>query len=76
LCDEQFSIQEAADYLNIHHTSLLKLLEKGEIPLTIAEEKTYIRLSHLMAYNKRRREGQSKALEIIARICEDAGIYD
>ena len=74
--NKEMSTQEAADILNVSRPYLIKLLEQGDIPYTKVGTHRRIHLSDLMEYKKRRDAERERAINEIARISQEAGLYD
>jgi excisionase family DNA binding protein len=68
--------QEAADILNVSRPFLIKLLEEEKIPFIKVGTHRRIRFSDLMDYKQRRDEKRERALEEIAQLSQELGIYD
>jgi excisionase family DNA binding protein len=74
--EEILTTQEAADLLHVSRPYLIKLLEEGEISFTKVGLHRRIRFQDLKAYQKKQEEKQEAALEEIARISQELGLYD
>ncbi len=68
--------QQAADLLGVSRPTLVKLLEAGELPYTQPGRHRRIRLTDLLAYRERIRTERKEGLDELARISDDAGLYD
>lgn len=73
---KEVTTQEAADFLNVSRPFLVKLLEEGEIPFIKVGTHRRIRFSDLMEYKKKRDAKRERALEEIAQLSQELGIYD
>ena len=73
---QELTTQEAADILNVSRPYLIKLLEENKIPYTTVGSHRRIRLSDLMSYKKLRDAARKRALDEIARISQESGVYD
>jgi excisionase family DNA binding protein len=73
--ESTLSTQEAANILDVSITYLEKLLEEEKIPFTKIGVHQQICLNDLLAYQKRRREERKHAIEEIANISQELGLY-
>lgn len=67
------STQEAANLLGISRPTLVKLLERGEIPFTKPGRHRRVQLRHLLEYQREMRERRGKEL---ATMTAEAADYD
>jgi excisionase family DNA binding protein len=74
--NKELCLQEAADILNIAKESLIRVLDEGKIPFITLGRQRYIRFGDVMSYKKQRDAGRRQAIEEIARISQEAGMYD
>lgn len=74
--DKEVSTQEAADVLNVSRPFLIKLLEEGKIPFINVGSHRRIRFSDLMDFKKRRDAKREEALEKIAQLSQELGLYE
>lgn len=58
--------QQAADLLGLSRPTVIKLVDSGEIPHSMAGSHRRIKLEDVLAYQRRRREEQYAALEATA----------
>lgn len=65
--DTVMTTQEAADYLGISRPTLVKLLEQGMIPFTQPSRHRRVRLSDLVAYQRRTRTQRRELLDAMTR---------
>lgn len=68
--------QQAADLLGISRPTLVKLLEEGEIPHTRPGRHRRVRLSDVLVYRDAMRRDAHEALDELAGISEEAGLYE
>jgi excisionase family DNA binding protein len=73
---EELTTQEAADILNVSRPYLIKLLEEGTIPFVKTGTHRRIRFSDLMKYKRYRDVERTHAINEIAQMSQDAGLYD
>ncbi len=74
--DKELTTQEAAGILNVSRPYLIGLLESGKIPYSKVGSHRRIRFADLMRYQEIREKEREKSLEEIARISQEAGVYD
>lgn len=68
--------QEAADFLGVSRPTLVRILERGEIPMEQPGRHRYVRLSDLLEYQRRSRTERRRALEDMVEASEEAGLYE
>ncbi|MBP6996803.1 MAG: helix-turn-helix domain-containing protein [Phycicoccus sp.] len=68
--------QEAADFLGVSRPTLVRILDRGEIPMEKPGRHRYVRLSDLLEYQQRTREARRAALGEMVRLTEAEGLYD
>lgn len=68
--------QQAADLLGISRPTLVKRLEEGHLAFTKPGRHRRVRLSHVLAYRERMRVESSEALDELAAISQEAGLYE
>ena len=67
---------EAADYLAVSRTFVLKLMESGQLPFERIGGHRRIRLCDLRDYEKSQRSRADAAMEEMARINQELGLYE
>jgi excisionase family DNA binding protein len=67
--------QEAADFLGISRPTLVRILERGEIPMHRPGRHRYVRLNDLIAYQQQVRTRRSELLDTMASEADEAGLY-
>lgn len=73
---QTLSTQEAADLLGISRTTLVRLLETGEIPFTKPSRHRKVALIDLLQYRDRQRLRAEQALADLVADAERLGLYD
>jgi excisionase family DNA binding protein len=71
LADTTIGTQEAADYLEVSRPYVVALLEKGEIPFSKAGTHRRIKVSDLVAYQKKMKVTRKKQLNFLAQQAQD-----
>lgn len=74
-CDQLFSTQEAADFLNVSRPFIVQLLEAGDIPFIKVGTHRRVQFSDLLEYKNQMRQERHKALVEMASISQEAGEY-
>lgn len=72
----QLTTQEAADLLNISRPTLIKVLERGDLPFTLTGRHRRVRLDDLLSYQAAIEERRDEALRALREDAEDAGLHD
>lgn len=72
--DEELTTQEAADILNVSRPHVVKLSEEGKIPFHKVGRHRRIKLKDLLAYKKKYKKQQRKALDELTRISRQEGL--
>ena len=73
--DQTLTTQEAADLLGISRPTLVKLLERGEIPHTQPGRHRRVRLADVMSFRQQSRVAARRALDDLVEISEEADLY-
>lgn len=73
--DQTLTTQAAADLLGISRPTLVKLLERGEIPYTQPGRHRRLRLPDVLAYRYRTHVAAERGLDELVEISEDADLY-
>lgn len=68
------STQEAADFLEISRSHVVRLLEKGDIPFTKAGTHRRIKMSDLIAYQKALKATRKRQLKFLAKQARDLNL--
>ena len=72
----QLSTQEAADLLRVSRTTLVRLLESGEIPFDKPSRHRRVQLDDLLEYRRRQRSQAESAFADMIADTERLGLYD
>jgi excisionase family DNA binding protein len=72
----QLTTQEAADLLGISRPTIVRILERGDIPFTQPNRHRRLRLSDVLEYQRCASADQQAALRTMVEISEDLGLYD
>lgn len=72
----RLTTQEAADFLGISRPTLVRMLERGDIPMEKPGRHRFVRLADLVDYQQRQREQRRGALDRMARQAEADGLYE
>ena len=67
--------QQAAAYLGVSRPTLVKLLEDGALPFSQPGRHRRVRLGDVIAYRDRIRRTRGAALDELAGVSADAGLY-
>ena len=74
LSDTTVGTQEAADYLNVSRPHIVRILEKGEIPFSKAGTHRRVKISDLVAYQKKMKATRKKQLNFLAQQAQELGL--
>ncbi|HMI60741.1 MAG TPA: helix-turn-helix domain-containing protein [Puia sp.] len=74
LSDATIGTQEAAGYLEVSRPYVVRLLEKGEIPFSKVGTHRRIKISDLVAYQKKMRATRRKQLNFLARQAQELNL--
>lgn len=72
----ELTTQEAADLLGISRPTLIKRLDRGDIPYTRPGRHRRLRLVDVLEYRNRLRTRRREGLKEMVEISEAAGLYD
>ena len=72
----RLTTQEAADFLGISRPTLVRMLERGDIPMEKPGRHRFVRLADLVDYQQRQRQQRRSALDRMAREGEADGLYE
>lgn len=71
----RLTTQEAADLLGVSRPTLVKILERGDLPYEQPGRHRRVRLADLLAFRDRRRDERHATLDALTEEAGDAGIY-
>ena len=74
LSDTSIGTQEAADFLEVSRPYVVRLLEKGEILFSKAGTHRRIKISDLLAYQKKMKSSRRKQLKFLARQAQELNL--
>jgi len=74
--EQQLTTMEAAEFLGFSRPTLIKLLERGEIPFTTVGRHRRVKLADLLAYQRRQAQVRAEALTEMARIAQGGNLYE
>ena len=74
--DTYISTQEAADYLKVSRPHVVRMVEAGDIPFIKVGTHRRIKFSDLVAFEKKMKRGQRRALKFITQQDQEMGLYD
>ena len=74
LSDTTVGTQEAAGYLDASRPYVVRLLEKGEIPFSKVGTHRRIKVSDLVAYQKKMKATRKKQLNFLAQQAQDLSL--
>lgn len=72
----RLTTQETADFLGISRPTLVRMLERGEIPMEKPGRHRFVRLADLVDYQQHQRNQRREALERMALESERDGLYE
>lgn len=68
--------QEAADFLGISRPTLVRMLDRGDLPMERPGRHRYVRLRDLIGYQDRSRVERRRALGGMVEASVEAGLYE
>ncbi len=73
---QEVTTQQAADLLNVSRTTVIRLIENGELPARMAGTHRRIRLADLLSFRDEMITRRRKALDDMVADAEALGLYD
>ena len=74
--DIYISTQQAADFLKVSRPHIVDLLEGGDIPFLKVGTHRRVRFGDVVAFDKKRKRLQTKALKFLTQQAQELGFYD
>ncbi len=68
--------QEAADFLGISRPTLVRIVDRGDLPMERPGRHRYVRLSDLLTYQDHVREKRAMSLSAMATEAQGVGLYE
>ncbi|MGC1208182.1 MAG: helix-turn-helix domain-containing protein [Ornithinimicrobium sp.] len=68
--------QEAADFLGISRPTLVRIVDRGDLPMERPGRHRYVRLSDLLKYQDHVREKRAMPLSAMATEAQGVGLYE
>jgi excisionase family DNA binding protein len=73
---QTLTTQEVADLLGVSRPTVVRLLERGEIPFEQPGRHRRVLLRDVLSYQERRRHQQRASLDRLVEISEEADLYE
>jgi excisionase family DNA binding protein len=74
--EAELTPNDAAEYLNVSRTFVLKLMDTGKIPFRRVGSHRRLRFGDLREYEKSQRSRADAAMDEMARINQELGLYE
>ncbi|MBD2492740.1 helix-turn-helix domain-containing protein [Nostoc sp. FACHB-280] len=74
--EQEFTTQQAADFLNVSRPYLIKLLEQGEIPHIMVGTHRRVRFEDLQQYKQQRDSKRRQLLDELIAESQELGFYE
>ena len=72
----RLTTQEAAEFLGVSRPTLVRMLERGDLPMEKPGRHRYVRLDDLVAYQAARRMHRRSALDAMQTQSAEDGVYE
>lgn len=72
----KLTTQEAADYLGVSRPTLVRMLERGDLPMEKPGRHRFVRLNDLIEFQERQRVDRRRTLFEMQRQGQEDGLYD
>ncbi|HAM43529.1 MAG TPA: hypothetical protein DCM67_00695 [Propionibacteriaceae bacterium] len=72
----RLTTQQAADFLGVSRPTLVRLLERGEIPMSKPGRHRYVQLQDLVTYQDAMQSRRREILDTMAREAAEVGLYE
>lgn len=74
--EKQLTTQEAAEFLGMSRPTLIKFIDRGDLPCTKVGRHRKIRLGDLLDYQRRQADMRRRALDEMAEIALEHDLYE
>jgi excisionase family DNA binding protein len=72
----ELTVQQAADLIDVPRSHIIKSLKKGEIPFREIGKQRKIKLEEVLTYQQKLRTNRRKLLTEITQLSQELGLYD
>jgi excisionase family DNA binding protein len=72
----EMTMSQAADFLDVPQSLLLKLIRRKELPSRTIDKRRYIPTSALMEYREKMYQRAKEAADEMAHSSQEAGLYE
>ncbi|MEG4581224.1 excisionase family DNA-binding protein [Microcoleus sp. MON1_C5] len=74
--NRELTVHQAADFLNVSRSFIVKLLDEGAIPYIEVGSRRRILFQDLMTYKQQRKVQRRQLLDELIEMTEEAGLYE